>query len=129
VRGVVLIDPNSVAFMDSIGGVRALEKEIPKQLPEPVEANKRVLAGFERALETFRSTAFPSDVPMVVITAGKPWWPTEERNKLFRASHESIVRGNPNRLLVVAEGSGHNVPMDRPDIILSAISNVVARVH
>lgn len=129
VRGVVLIDPNSVEFMDSIGGVRALEKEIPKQLPEPVEANKRVLAGFERALETFRSTAFPSDVPMVVITAGKPWWPTEERNKLFRASHESIVRGNPNRLLVVAEGSGHNVPTDRPDIILSAISNVVARAH
>lgn len=129
VRGVVLIDPNSVEFMDSIGGVRALEKEIPKQLPEPVEANKRVLAGFERAIETFRPTAFPADVPMVVITAGKPWWPTEERNRLFRASHESIVRSNPNRLLVIAEGSGHNVPMDRPDIVLSAISNVIVRIH
>jgi pimeloyl-ACP methyl ester carboxylesterase len=129
VRGVVLIDPNSVEFMDSIGGVRVLEKEIPKQLPEPVEANKRVLAGFERAIETFRPAAFPSDVPMVVITAGKPWWPTEERNRLFRSSHESIVRGNPNRLLVVAEGSGHRVTADRPDIVLSAITNVVARIH
>jgi len=129
VRGVVLIDPNSVEFVDSIGGARVLEKELPKQLPEPVEANKRVLAGFERAIETFRPTAFPSDVPVVVITAGKPWWPTEERNRLFRAAHESIVRGNPNRSLVVAEGSGHRVTADRPDIVLSAITNIVARIH
>lgn len=129
VRGVVLIDPNSVEFMDSIGGVRVLQKELPKELPKPVEANKRVLDGFESALETFRPTAFPSDVPMVVVTAGKPWWPTEERNRLFRASHESIVRGNPNRSLVVAEASGHNVPADRPDVVLSAVKDIVAKVQ
>lgn len=129
IRGVVLIDPNSVEFMDSIGGVRVLQKEIPKELPKPVEANKRVLDGFERALEIFRQTAFPTDVPMVVITAGKPWWPTEERNKLFRASHESIVWRNPNRSLVVAHDSGHNVPADRPDAVLAAIKDIVAKLR
>jgi pimeloyl-ACP methyl ester carboxylesterase len=127
VRGVVLIDPNSVAFMDSIGGAQTLTKETPKELPKPVEANRRVLAGFQNSIETVRPTSFPRDVPMVVITAGKPWWPTEERNKLFRASHEGIVRNNPQRTLVIAEGSGHNVTAERPDVVLSAITNVVAR--
>lgn len=129
IRGVVLIDPNTVGFMDSIGGVRVLMKEVPAQLPKPVEANKRVLAGFEAALEVFRTTAFRSDIPMVVITAGKPWWPTEERNKLFRAAHESSVTGNPNRSQVIAERSGHNVIADRPDVVLAAIKDVVARIH
>ena len=123
IRGVVLIDPNSVAFMDSIGGAGVLNKEFPDPVPEPVEANKRIVAQFERAVEMFRLAAFPADIPMVVITAGKPWWPTEERNKLFRASHESIVVGNRNRSLVVAEGSGHVVPTDRPDFVLSPLPN------
>ena len=129
IRGIVLIDPNSVAFMDSIGGARVLNKEVPDPMPEPVEANKRVIAGFERAIEMFRSTAFPTDIPMVVITAGKPWWPTEERNKLFRASHEGIVAGNRNGSLVVAEGSGHVVTTDRPDVVLSAITNVISKTQ
>jgi pimeloyl-ACP methyl ester carboxylesterase len=129
IRGVVLIDPNTVGFMDSIGGVRELMKEVPDPLPKPVQANKRVLAGFEAALETFRKVPFRSDIPMVVITAGKPWWPTKERNKLFRAAHEEIVFDNPNRSLVVAEGSGHNVTADRPDVVMAAIQDVVARIH
>lgn len=126
VRGVVLVDPNSVEFMDSIGGFRVLEKESPQQLSKPLQ---RQMAGMERALEAFRPTGFPSDVPMVVITAGNPWWPTPERNRLFRASHENIVRGNPHRSLVVADGSGHNITADRPDVVLSAITNVVGRIH
>ena len=129
IRGVVLIDPNTVGFMDSIGGVRELSKELPEPLPRPVQANKRVFAGFDEAVETFRPTAFRSDIPMVVITAGKSWWPTEERNKLFRAAHQKIVADNPNRSLVVAEGSGHNVTADRPDMVLTAIKDVVARIH
>ena len=129
IRGVVLIDPNSVAFMDSIGGARVLNAEVPDRMPEPVEANKRIIAGFERAIEVFRPTTFPADIPIVIITAGKPWWPTEERNKLFRASHEGIVGDNRNRSLVVAEGSGHVVTTDRPDVVLSAITNVISKTQ
>lgn len=126
VRGVVLIDPNSVEFMDSLGGWRALEKEVPKDLPK---AAARQMAGFEKTIETFRPTAFPADIPMVVISAANGGEPTEERNRLYRASHEAIVRGNPNRSLMVAQGSGHIVTKDRPDVVLSAITDVVGRVR
>ncbi len=127
VRGVVLVDPQTVAFIDSIGGAEALTGDLPKSITTPFDGNTRMLAGFADAIETFRTAAFPADVPMVVITAGNPWWPTAQRSESYRAAHESIVRGNPNRLLEVAEGSGHNIPVDRPDLILSAIKRIIAR--
>jgi len=136
VRGVVLIDPGTVGIVDAFGGSKAVVKEAeaevkydgPEPAPKRILALKRFFAGYSDAIETFRSTAFPN-VPMILISAGKPWWPTEERNKLWRAGHESVVAGYPNRSLVVAEGSGHTVTADRPDVVLLAITNIVARIH
>jgi pimeloyl-ACP methyl ester carboxylesterase len=128
IRGVVLVDPNTVGFIDSIGGVGELMKAVPAQLPEPIQATKRFLAGYEAAVESFRPVPFRSDLPMVVITAGKPWWPTEDWNRLYSAAHEKLVEGNPNRSRLVADGCGHNVPGDRPDVVLAAIKAVVARI-
>lgn len=136
VRGVVLIDPGTVRSTDDFGGSIAVAKEAEAEVrydgsdpvPKRILALRRFLAGFPDAIETFRTTAFP-DIPLIVISAGNPWWPTEEKNKIWRASHESIVAGHPNRSLVVAEGSGHVVMADRPDIVLSAIQDMVVKIQ
>ena len=129
ISAVVLVDPQTVEFVDSIGGARTLTTDLPEPMPDPAEANRRLMAGFADAIEAFRTAAIPTHVPMVVITAGKPWWPTEERGKAYRAAHENIVRDNPHRSLVVAEGSGHYVTADRPDVVVSAVRGIVARIH
>ena len=86
------------------------------------------MAGFADAIEVFRTATFPTHVPMVVITAGNPWWPTEQGGKAYRAAHENIVHDNPHRSLMVAEGSGHYVTADRPDVVVSAVRGIVTRI-
>src|SRR5207247_2480874 len=100
----------------------------PEPAPKNILVRRRFFSGYPDAIEKFRSAPWP-DIPMIVITAGNQWWPTEEQNKLWRAGHESLVAGNPNRSLIVAEGSGHIVTADRPDIVLSVVKEFVARIR
>jgi len=73
--------------------------------------------------------AFPRNIPLIVITAGKPWWPTQKQSDAYRAGHEAIVAGAPNRSLVVADGSGHNIPGERPDVVISSILDLIRKLH
>jgi pimeloyl-ACP methyl ester carboxylesterase len=46
-----------------------------------------------------------------------------------RRAHREFVAASPHRRAVFAEGSGHHVMRDRPDIVLAAIGDVVAAVR
>jgi pimeloyl-ACP methyl ester carboxylesterase len=53
------------------------------------------------------------------------WNNREREDRAWRASHEALVAAAPGRRLVVAENSGHDVPADRPDVILDAVISVL----
>jgi len=132
VKGMVLIDPNTVAFVDAIGGPKQL-MEVPFPTTPPLsklqQAGIRQINAFDKTIELVRKTTIPGYIPVTVITAGKPWWPTQKQSDAYRAGHETIVAGAPNRLLVVAEGSGHNIPGERPDIVVSSIQDLIRKLH
>jgi pimeloyl-ACP methyl ester carboxylesterase len=132
VRGIVLIDPNTVAFVDAIGGPRQL-MEIPFPTTPPLsklqQAGIRQVTAFDKTIELVRKTAIPRHIPVTVITAGKPWWPTQKQSAAYRAGHEAIVAGAPNRSLVVADGSGHNIPGERPDVVISSIQDLIRKLQ
>jgi pimeloyl-ACP methyl ester carboxylesterase len=132
VKGIVLIDPNTVAFVDAIGGPRQL-MEIPFPTTPPLsklqQAGIRQITSFDKTVELVRKAALPRNIPVTVITAGKPWWPTQKQSEAYRAGHEAIAGGAPNRALVVAEGSGHNIPGERPDTVISAIEGLIRKLQ
>ena len=126
VKGVVLIDPNTVRFMDAIGGARQLPWNIPADTPHKrALASARVRDAFADTIEMARRAPLPDTVPVTVIAAEKRWWPTDEFNVAFAASRQALVTGFANRRLVVAEGSGHMIPEERPDVVLSEIESMV----
>jgi len=132
VKGIVLIDPNTVAFVDAIGGPEKL-MDIPFDTTPPLtkiqKAGIRQIKAFAETVEMVRSAPIPKDIPVLLITAGKPWWPTRKESDAYRAGHESIVGGAPNRSLVVAEGSGHNIPGERPDVVTAAIERLISSIR
>jgi pimeloyl-ACP methyl ester carboxylesterase len=121
-RGVVLIDPNSVAFMDAIGGPGKLDLSIPSDTPPKLaRAASREIASFAEAIEEVRAAPLLKSLPVTVIAAEKRWGPTAQFNDAFDASRKSLVAGLPHGSLVVADGSGHVIPAERPDVVLAAV--------
>ena len=124
-RGLVLVDPNTVAFNDG-GGVEALWpprswNEVPPGDMRVVQAYPATLA-YLRKLPAFTTVA----APVVVITAGQQWLPTVELAALWRHCHELLVKDWRHRALRVAEQSGHMIPIDQPDLICQAVVDVLA---
>jgi pimeloyl-ACP methyl ester carboxylesterase len=124
-KGVVLLDPQTVVTVDLIGGPSAVPFQMPTSPPKLVAAEKRKVDSFPADLNVVRQAPFPNTMPITVVAAGVRWLPTEELNKAFEAGRQSIVTGFPNRHLVVAEGSGHMISEDRPDMVLSTIQAMI----
>ena len=62
--------------------------------------------------------------PMVVITAGKPWWGKPDIDRAWRRSHEALVAQRKQRRLITAEGSDHGIPEQRPEAIVTAVQEL-----
>ena len=91
----------------------------------------------DASAEEMRRAALASPLrpmPLAVITHGRPWdwpagYPTKELETTWRTLQERLAGLTPDARLVVAAGSGHFVPGDRPDVIVDAVREVVDAVR
>lgn len=120
VSGVVLIDSSSPDAPSELKTRARLEPGTPAYLEEEgvAESNEQVLTG----------GPFPP-VLLTVIAATdhrpyfKEWEPT-----LMRLQRE-LARLSPRSTLLVAERSGHDVHIDRPDIVIEAARRMVKELE
>ena len=126
---IILADPNTVYFVDSIG-LKMLTR-IPFDTTKPLNtiqrADVRQTIAFGSSIETLREMPFSNEIPVIVISAGKEWWPFPQWNRWWRNSQQSLVKLADNRTLLVAESAAHNIPKEYPDIIVDAIIKVLTR--
>lgn len=128
-KAIVLIDPNSVAFIDAVGGPTSLPLEIPDAPAKLRRATENQRDTIVQDVADVRAAPLPPSIPLVVIAAGKRWFPTDDWNDKFDAARRSLVAGNPHGSVVVAEGSGHMITEERPDLVLSTIEKQVTAVR
>jgi pimeloyl-ACP methyl ester carboxylesterase len=129
VVGLVLVDPMNPVFVQETGDfVRSTAPDIA----EPENDRERVIVRMKRTFSelTKRTAAIEPEleIPMIVLTAGEPWWRREEIDRAWRRSHHVMAGRSVDRELVVAEGSDHDVPAKRPDLIVAAVKRLLARV-
>ena len=122
VAGVVLVDPMSSRFVDATGDF--VYSTVP-HITEPKNDRERAIARLVNTFDTLLNVARVAEprirAPMVVITSSRSMWNNREReDRAWRASHEAIVAAAPKRRLVLAENSGHQIALDRPDTIIDA---------
>ena len=139
VKGIILLDPNNLAFVDAIGGPDAVKRDPltappydrsrPDLLTKDQRAELRVFDGIDNLAATMRSVEIPKTIPVRVITAGRPWWPMLERNQAWRASHERLAASVTDGRLIVAERSGHRIDRDQPDLVVTTVSDLIQQVR
>ena len=67
------------------------------------------------------------DMPLSVITRERPesdWTPAREEER--RAAHKAVASASRRGRWLIAERSGHHVQIERPDIVIAAIKDLLS---
>ena len=125
VRGLVLVDPMNQRFVNATGD--AVYSTVPR-IEHPATTRDSAVVRLVNTFDSIAKDPIATDadltIPVVVITAGDPFW-GRDMDKPWRASHTAIAAARPDRRLVVADGSKHDIPRTRPDTIIDAATALV----
>ncbi|MFF2996512.1 alpha/beta fold hydrolase [Streptomyces sp. NPDC057950] len=135
--GALLVDANLPPFFtdEEIPRlVAAAQPEVDAAKKDPEKpANRQLIStseGFAAAHRAFHRVVWPDSVPARVMLSEKtPFEGSPEDARRWREAAASFAHAAPNRSLVTAEGTSHEVPTDRPDLVLKEIENVFAAQH
>ncbi|HLA63367.1 MAG TPA: alpha/beta hydrolase [Rhodothermales bacterium] len=69
------------------------------------------------------------DLPLIVVRRGKTEQPPSEADLRHRRVQENLASLSTNSVLVVAENSGHTIPLDEPGVVADAVRRMLAAVQ
>ena len=143
VVGLVLVDAahedyyaavRDVLTPEQRAEISRLEEQGP---PELADYPDRERLDTDASATEMREAAAASPLrpmPLIVLTHGRPWdWPPgfpgAELEAVWTPLQEKLAALTPDSRMVVAEQSGHFIPGDQPDLVISAIQQVVEAVR
>lgn len=135
VAGVVLVDANLAGFFDDVQ-LRRLDDTYRPQFPALEEAAPGLarvmiplIEAYPATVERLRGVDIPAETPVIDIVAERTWVETPHEIGAIRRAHRDFVAASSRRRAVFADGSGHHVMRDRPDIVLDATGRVIHDVR
>lgn len=136
VTGAVLVDANLPPFFTADETARLVavnEKKIAKIEAQPrTRKTRQLLAqadGYGPVHRAYHQLRWPDAVPATVIVSSETPFPTRQDAERWRAAQREFADAAPNRRLVVARHSSHDVPDDRPDVVIHAVEGSVQRAR
>jgi pimeloyl-ACP methyl ester carboxylesterase len=103
--------------------------ELEQAAPELARVMIPVLEAYPATVARVRQLDIPAATPTIDIVAERTWVETPGEIEAIRRAHRDFVAASSHRRAVFAEGSGHHVMRDRPELVLDAIAEVVAAVR
>ncbi|MBA6314634.1 alpha/beta fold hydrolase [Cellulophaga baltica] len=125
VKYIIRIDANLVAhYTDEVLQMMGAQG-VPPKTPETL-GSYYLGTTYPETVKLLRTIDFPANVPVIDITSpinrGFPdfYW------TLVQNAHKDFVEAQPNRVRLIAEGSGHNIHLDNPGLVINAIIKAYA---
>jgi pimeloyl-ACP methyl ester carboxylesterase len=140
--GLILVDGQHEDILDEQRKI--LEGEDLERLEEMVAMMESMadetteIGSSQLTMEQLRSSGPLPEVPFVVITAGKrsmalpPFFSDAAREKLIALGlslQERLVALIPGGRHIVAEGVGHNVQVEKPDVVTGPLGEMIDRIR
>jgi pimeloyl-ACP methyl ester carboxylesterase len=133
VAGAVLVDASLPEFYTSseVARIVAANKPIIAKLKSlPLTASSRQLIAlaynYGPVHTAYHKLTWPTSIPVNVITSSKTPYTTSIDARAWREAAIKFASGAANRRLVVAD-SGHEIPHDRPGLVINQIEDMAAR--
>lgn len=132
VRGAVLIDASLPEFYTPGETARIVAADAPAvaalKKKSPLTAAERqlvaVAANYGPEHTAYHALTWPADVPATVIASATTPFPAGQDAQAWRAAQASFAAAAPNRHLVTAAKSSHDVPLDRADVVVSQVTSL-----
>lgn len=130
--GAVLVDGSLPEFYtdEETAKIEAANKaqvEALKDQPS-TQQTRQLLAtadGYGPMHRAYHQVSWPQSVPATAIVSEKTPFETPEDAQLWRNAQQEFVKGAPNRDLVTAAKSSHDIAGDRPDVIVTAVGQML----
>jgi pimeloyl-ACP methyl ester carboxylesterase len=134
--GAVSVDANVPEFftdktIETMGAQWAPLVEKAKADPSAKESRQLIAVAdsFRETNHAFHRATWPARIPVVVIVSEKTPFEAPVDAQWWRDAHARFAQAAPNRRLVVAQRSSHDVAHDRPDLIIQAVVDLAAGKH
>ncbi|GAA4531963.1 alpha/beta fold hydrolase [Amycolatopsis samaneae] len=135
VTGAVLVDASLPTFYTD-GEVARIEAVNAKQIEElkkqpSTKQNRQLLAvaeGYGDLHRAYHKISWPESVPATVIVSAKTPFDTPDDAQAWRDAQARFAASAPNRELAVAGNSSHEIPVDRPDVVLKAVVDMAKKL-
>jgi pimeloyl-ACP methyl ester carboxylesterase len=135
VQGLVLVDANIPSFFDDkeAAVIKAryepLADALRKDKPDVARVLIPLVQAYPATARHMRDVHIPLNLPIIDITAEHTWVDAPDELAAMRRAHSEFVAASPNRVAIFAEGSGHYVSRDRPDIVIDAVLHLVSETR
>jgi pimeloyl-ACP methyl ester carboxylesterase len=132
--GAVLVDANLPQFftdaqIERLVAITTPEIEALKEQPS-TKQNRQLIAtaeDFGPTHQAYHEVSWPDSVPVTVVVSEKtPFDGSPQDAQRWRDAAAAFVAAGPDRTLVTAEGSSHDVPKDKPALVLEEIEEMAA---
>jgi pimeloyl-ACP methyl ester carboxylesterase len=132
--GEVLVDANVPQFftdreIQRLVAVTTPQIEALKKQPS-TKANRQLIATSENFGPTHRAyhkVSWPDSIPFTYIASEKtPFDGSPQDAQRWRDAAAAFVAAGPGRTLITARGSSHEVPQDKPQLVVNEIEKMVA---
>ena len=123
VKGIILIDPRIPSYADMRSARTYFQGLNRKDYEAQYMSLYYLLARMELTSDYVRQVALPASIPLLDIMAENGPFSDANENERFKADQRNLVRGHGNRRLVYIEGTSHNIPHDKPALIIEQIMN------
>jgi pimeloyl-ACP methyl ester carboxylesterase len=123
VSGLVLIDPMNVRFVDRFGldNLNAITPYFDPPRNNHEKAGNRMVDSFSTSLELLRGRDIPDTIPVILLTAGN----SPFDNDMWRECHEEMVSKSDEHELRIAEGVGHDILDENPQLVLETVAELI----
>jgi pimeloyl-ACP methyl ester carboxylesterase len=132
--GAVLVDANVPQFftdqqIQRIVAVTGPQIEALKKQPS-TKANRQLIAtaeDFGPTHHTYHEVSWPDSVPVTYVVSEKtPFDGSPEDAQRWRDAAAAFVGDGPRRTLLTARGSSHDIPLDKPAVVLEEVEKMTA---
>ncbi len=138
--GAVMVDANVPQFYtdEEIARAQAMYKPMlaaAKTAPQSKSGRQllQLAESFEQTSRAFHQATWPHSVPVAVIVSEKTPFGTSADTTVdanaWRVAHQQFAAAADNRQYITAMKSSHDVAHDRPDVIIKAVTDMIARTR
>jgi pimeloyl-ACP methyl ester carboxylesterase len=133
IKGLVLLDAvvpgvwSEHEVAKNLAAMRPQYDDIRKQAPDLAKVAIPWAEALPRTAHEINALDVGDDIPIIEIAAEKGQIDPDSA-RTWRAAQTAFAAGHPARSFVLAEGSSHKVMKDKPDLVVSAVQDMIRRV-